>query len=129
MAPLWERVESRSRKGKFYYARADGTSQWTCPPARELVDRDARVSGNLGKVPREVLSKVVLGARPAWEACFSTTRPFEPLRTASARLTRTHRQVGRRRLSRTLRGDVPRRLRGGLASRGLGAPPRRPRAR
>ena len=75
MAPLWERVESRSRKGKFYYARADGTSQWTCPPARELVDRDARVSGNIGKVPREVLSKVVLGkwADAASAARFAAT--------------------------------------------------------
>ena len=58
----WVRVESRSKVGRFYWKRTDhSSSQWTTPPAHELIDGECSCSGALGTVPREVLRKDLLG--------------------------------------------------------------------
>ena len=60
--PPWLRIESKSKPGRFYWARADGSSQWARPAARELVDPHAHCSGVLGRLPQQdVLSKIILG--------------------------------------------------------------------
>ncbi|KAH8071945.1 hypothetical protein JL721_3848 [Aureococcus anophagefferens] len=50
---MWVRVESRSRVGRYYWKRTDASaSQWSTPPARELLDATASCNGALAAAPR-----------------------------------------------------------------------------
>ncbi|KAH8055771.1 hypothetical protein JL722_8122 [Aureococcus anophagefferens] len=60
---MWVRVESRSRVGRYYWKRTDASaSQWSTPPARELLDATASCNGALAAAPRVLLARRAAGS-------------------------------------------------------------------
>jgi len=73
-AKMWVRVESRSRVGRYYWKRTDASaSQWSTPPARELIDATASCNGALAAAPRVLLREACGWLDPASLARLAAT--------------------------------------------------------
>ncbi|KAH8074847.1 hypothetical protein JL720_10590 [Aureococcus anophagefferens] len=71
---MWVRVESRSRVGRYYWKRTDASaSQWSTPPARELLDATASCNGALAAAPRVLLREACGWLDPASLARLAAT--------------------------------------------------------